>query len=131
MPSGSSGVAEIEVHLRSEAEELDRLEALANLLDSRFVIPGTDVRFGLDSVLGLVPVLGDAIAAIVSLYIVTRLADLGVSRWVRARMLVNVLLDFGVGSVPVVGDILDVAYKVNMRNIALARRNLGKNKRRR
>ncbi len=128
MLSGSSGAAEIEVHSRSEAEELDRLEALANLLDSRFVIPGTDVRFGLDSVLGLVPVLGDAIAAIISLYIVTRLADLGVSRWVRARMLMNVLLDFGVGSVPVVGDILDVAYKVNMRNIALARRSFQRRK---
>ncbi len=121
----------VEIHTRSEAEELDRLEALANLLDSRFVIPGTDVRFGLDPLLGLVPVLGDAIAAIISLYIGMRLADLGVSRWGRARMLANVLLDFGVGSVPVVGDILDVAYKVNMRNIALARRNLGKKKRRR
>lgn len=115
----------LEILSRNEAEELERLERLAELLDSRFRVPGTDMRFGLDPLLGLVPVLGDAVAAIISIFIVLRLANLGVSRFTQARMLLNIVLDFGIGSVPVIGDILDVAYKVNIKNIALARRNLG------
>ncbi|MBI1329239.1 MAG: DUF4112 domain-containing protein [Alphaproteobacteria bacterium] len=115
----------LEILSRNEVEELERLERLAELLDSRFRVPGTDMRFGLDPLLGLVPVLGDAVAAIISIFIVLRLANLGVSRFTQARMLLNIVLDFGIGSVPVIGDILDVAYKVNIKNIALARRNLG------
>lgn len=107
-------------------DELARLEAFANLLDSQFRIPGTNVRFGLDPLIGLVPVAGDAIGAIVSLYIVSRLAKLELSHWVKLRMIWNILLDFTAGSVPLAGDAFDVAFKVNKKNVALARKALAR-----
>lgn len=105
--------------------ELDRLEALANMLDSWVAIPGTDVRIGLDPIVGLVPGVGDAIMLVASLYIVERLSRLGLSRWTRTKMVGNVLIDFLIGTVPVIGDIFDVAFKANVANVALARRSLG------
>jgi hypothetical protein len=110
----------------NEADVLARMEWLANLMDSRLRIPGTNVRFGLDPIFGLVPVLGDAFAALFSLYIVVNLADLGLPLWTKLRMLWNVFFDFATGSVPVAGDILDVFVKCNNRNVALARRALQK-----
>ena len=115
-----------EVLTATEADVLARLEWLADLMDSKFRIPGTNIRFGLDPVFGLVPVLGDAFAALFSLYIVVNLADLGLPLWTKLRMLWNVLFDFVIGSVPVAGDILDVMIKCNNRNVALARRALQK-----
>lgn len=106
--------------------ELARLEALADLLDSRFRIPGTQVRFGLDPVLGLVPGIGDLLSAAISLYIAAKLADLGVSRWVQACMLWNIALDTVIGIVPVLGDVFDVGFKANKKNAALARHALQK-----
>jgi hypothetical protein len=109
---------------RTVADEIARLEWLADLLDSRFRIPGTQIRFGLDPLVGLVPVAGDFIGLLVSLYIVVELADLGLPLFTKLRMLTNILLDFFVGSVPLVGDVLDVAIRVNKKNLALARRAL-------
>ena len=107
-------------------QELEQIERLADLLDSRFTIPGTNVRFGLDSLVGLLPAVGDAVGLFASLYIVQRLTDLGVSKWVRRRMLANVVADSAVGLVPLAGDVFDLAFKANRRNIALARRHLEK-----
>ncbi len=112
-------------------DELARLEWLADLLDSRFRIPGTDIRIGLDPLIGLVPVAGDAIGAIVSLYIVARLSKLGLSHWTKLRMVMNIAVDFFAGSVPVAGDAFDVAFKANRKNVALARRALSREKARR
>lgn len=112
-------------------DELARLEWLADFLDSRFRIPGTDIRFGIDPLIGLVPVAGDAIGAIASLYIVMRLSRLELSHWTKLRMLMNIAVDFFVGSVPVAGDAFDVAFKANKKNVALARRALGRTRRRR
>ena len=110
----------------SADEQLAQLEWLADLLDSRFVIPGTNVRFGLDGVIGLIPVAGDIISALISFYLISRAAELGLSPWVKTRMVWNVALDTVVGAVPILGDMFDVSFKSNRRNIALAKRYLAK-----
>lgn len=120
MPSGSSHGAEPVKH----EDELNRLEQIARLLDARFVIPFTGIRFGLDGLLGLVPVVGDTAALVPSLYVIHRAHRLGVRRSVLARMLTNTLADYAVGTVPIVGDIFDVTFKANRKNVALLREEL-------
>ncbi|MBS0272926.1 MAG: DUF4112 domain-containing protein, partial [Proteobacteria bacterium] len=110
----------------SADEQLAQLEWLADLLDSRFILPGTDIRFGLDGVIGLVPVVGDIISALISFYLISRASELGLSPWVKTRMVWNVALDTVVGAIPILGDAFDVSFKSNRRNIALARRYLVK-----
>jgi hypothetical protein len=97
------------------------LDGLARLLDSRWRIPGTSIRLGVDALAGLLPIVGDAAAGLVSAYIVIRAKDYGASRGVLARMFANVVLDTAVGSVPVIGTIFDVFYKSNNRNINMLR----------
>ncbi|WP_244497698.1 DUF4112 domain-containing protein [Mesorhizobium sp. Root695] len=120
---GISGLGFRDAEAASAVAELDLLAAL---LDSRWRIPGTSIRFGLDAVVGLVPVLGDAATGIVSAYIVLRARSCGAGNILVARMLGNVLLDTVVGSTPVLGSIFDVYFKANNRNITLLRRHLGK-----
>lgn len=115
----------IDIVLDKDAE-LARIERFAQLLDSEFVIPGTEVRFGLDSLIGLIPGIGDAIGLIASFYIVHRLKKLDLPRWTRIRMVWNVVIDALAGIFPLVGDIFDVAFKANVKNIDLARRALKK-----
>lgn len=98
---------------------VQRIRALARLLDSTWTVPGTQFRFGLDAVVGLIPGIGDAAGMILSSYIVWEARRLGVSRWVLARMMANVGIDTLVGAVPALGDIFDAAFKGNMRNIRL------------
>ena len=127
MPSGSSTRVEIiPPGALSVDQQLAHLDFLADLLDSRFVIPGTDIRFGLDGVIGLIPGIGDVISALISLYLINQASKLGLSRWVKARMLWNVFLDTTVGAIPIAGDAFDVAFKSNRRNIALVRKALGR-----
>jgi hypothetical protein len=109
--------------------ELRRLEWLADLLDSRFRIPGTEIRIGLDPLIGLVPAVGDGASLLVSAYLVLRARRLGLPRRVLARMVLNLAIDGLVGTVPVLGDIFDIGFKANRRNIALVRRFLtGRNR---
>lgn len=96
-----------------------RVRALARLMDSAVRVPGTNVRLGLDAVLGLVPGAGDLATAAASVYIVTSAARLGVPRSVLVRMLVNVGADVAIGSIPLLGDLFDVAWRANTRNAAL------------
>jgi Domain of unknown function (DUF4112) len=105
-------------------QSLARLEALARLMDSAFVIPGTSIRMGLDGLIGLVPVAGDLIAGLVSSYLIWEARQLGASRWVIGRMMANTALDTLVGAVPVVGDAFDVLFRANLKNMALLRRHL-------
>lgn len=110
----------------SRSEELADLEWLVDLMDFRFQIPGLRVRVGLDALLGLVPGLGDALSAVVSAYIYQRLQKQNLPWHVQARMVGNILLDFATGAIPIVGDLVDVGFKANRRNLALARRHLAK-----
>jgi hypothetical protein len=108
----------------SRAQRIARIEALAQLLDTAFVVPGTNVRFGLDALIGLVPGIGDAITTFLSLYIVGEARALGVPPLLIGRMLANVALDGIVGAVPLFGDAFDVAFRANRRNMALLREHL-------
>ncbi|MFN2458406.1 MAG: DUF4112 domain-containing protein [Chitinophagaceae bacterium] len=98
---------------------LKDMDYLAKLMDSRFRIPGTNIRFGLDSLIGLIPGAGDLSTFAVSGYMLWIMAKNGASGFVLARMVMNVLVDAIVGMVPVLGDIFDVAFKANMRNMKL------------
>jgi len=109
---------------QSRAERIARLDALANLLDTAFVVPGTNIRFGVDALIGLVPGVGDAVTTLMSLYIVREARELGAPRRLIARMLVNVALDGMVGAVPFLGDAFDVMWRANRRNMALLRNHL-------
>ena len=98
------------------------LENVAWLMDRAFVLPGTNVRFGVDAILGLLPGLGDvATGAIQSAVVLAMMLHYRVPRPVVARMAANVLLDVGVGTIPLVGDVFDVFFKANTRNLALLR----------
>lgn len=108
----------------SRVPPVTELEFVARLMDSVFQIPGLRVRFGLDSLLGLVPGLGDAVTSVVSLYILQAAQRSGVSRISMTRMAVNTAVDFAVGSIPVVGDIFDVYWKANQSNVELLKRHL-------
>jgi len=99
--------------------QLERLRTVSRLLDSAFVIPGTRYRFGFDALIGLVPGLGDGASAIFSGYIILQASRLGAPKSVVTRMIGNVALDTLIGWVPVLGDLFDVAWKSNLRNIAL------------
>ena len=119
-PAGISGRG-----FRAQTSDvIAELDLLAALLDYRWRIPGTSIRFGLDALVGLVPVLGDAATGVVSAYIVLRARSCGAGKGLIARMLGNVLLDTVVGSVPVLGSIFDVYFKANNRNVSLLRRHL-------
>jgi hypothetical protein len=115
---------------QSRAERIARLDTLANLLDTAFIVPGTSIRFGFDAIVGLVPGIGDAITTMVSLYIVREARALGAPRHLIARMLVNVALDGVIGAVPLLGDAFDVMWRANRRNVALLRTHLDREARR-
>ena len=104
--------------------QVEHLRVLSRLLDSAFVIPGTRYRFGLDALIGLVPGLGDAVSAVFSSYLVLQASRLGAPRSVLTRMIANIALDTLVGWVPILGDLFDVAWKSNVRNMALLEEHL-------
>jgi hypothetical protein len=108
----------------SHEERLEQVRWLAGLMDDRYVVPGTRVRFGWDSILGLFPGLGDALTSIISLLIVHHAWQTGASPFTLARMIGNVAADFLLGSIPFVGDLLDVAFKANRRNARLLEQHL-------
>jgi hypothetical protein len=99
-----------------------RLDLLAKLLDVAFIMPGTNIRYGIDGLIGLIPIVGDLITTAISLWIVREARDLGAPWHVTARMLGNVALDGIVGMVPIVGDAFDVMFRANIRNMRLLRR---------
>jgi hypothetical protein len=97
-------------------------DVLVSLLDDRFRIPGTDFRFGIDPIIGLLfPGVGDAVTGIGSIGLLTLALRRGVPRVILGRMLFNILVDVILGAAPVIGDIFDAAWKSNRRNLALIR----------
>ena len=108
----------------SHEQRLAQVKWLANLLDDAFRIPGTPVRFGWDSVLGLFPGLGDVLTSGLSLLIVHHAWQTGASKLTLARMLGNVGVDFVVGAIPLLGDMFDVVWKANRKNARLLEQHL-------
>lgn len=106
------------------ATKIAWLRRLAWMLDGALRVPGTRIRFGLNAAIGLAPGVGDALLAIVSLYIVWEGWRLGVPRAAVMRMLGNVAVEAVIGSVPVLGDLFDVAFRANLRNLAIIERHL-------
>jgi hypothetical protein len=100
------------------SRRLARMRFLSRLLDNSILLPG-GYRIGIDPLIGLVPAVGDFLAATLSLWLIYDAARLGISKRTLARMGLNVLLDTTAGSVPVVGDVMDAVWKANARNMAL------------
>ena len=98
---------------------IERLEALARLLDTRFTLPGTGVRFGLDGLLGLIPGVGDTVTGLISAYLIAEAAKMGARKRTILRMAWNAGLDMVLGAIPVVGDLFDFAFKANRKNVGL------------
>ena len=111
---------------RDPASVRRRIEAMEGLLERAFAVPGTNFRFGMDSVVGLVPVLGDVITAAMGAWLVWEARNLGMSKFHIARMTGNVAFDTAVGFVPFLGDAFDFLFKSNTRNLRIVRRWLDK-----
>ena len=103
-----------------------RVEALEKLLERAFHIPGTKIPFGLDSIIGLVPVLGDLITAAMGAYIVWEARNLGMSKWQLIRMTANVGIDTAIGAIPLVGDAFDLVWRSNTKNLRIIKKHLDK-----
>ena len=105
----------------SKRAALDRLDMLARLFDTAFILPGTNVRFGIEAIMRLVPGIGDAAASALSCYLLYEARRLGVPTRIFVRMLLNVVIEGTVGAVPIAGDAFDVAFRANRRNVRLLR----------
>ncbi|WP_055083041.1 DUF4112 domain-containing protein [Jannaschia donghaensis] len=106
---------------REIAARLDRLDRLANNMDSRYRIPLTRIRFGWDAILGLVPGIGDVAALAPAGYILLEAHRMGAPTPVKAKMTANTGVDWLIGTIPIIGDIFDIGLRANRRNVALLR----------
>ena len=103
---------------------LAEVETIAWLLDNSIPVPGTGRRFGIDALIGFVPVVGDVVSGGIGLFVVWRASRFGLPRVVVARMLVNSVIDIAIGAIPLIGDAFDLWFKANTRNLAIVRRHL-------
>lgn len=109
---------------RDPAAVRRRVEAMEQLLERSFVIPGTKMPVGLDAVIGLIPIVGDLVTMVMGAYIVWEARNLGMSRFHLLRMAANVGIDTLLGAIPVIGDAFDFFWRSNSRNLRLIRRHL-------
>lgn len=103
-----------------------RIEAMEQLLEGMFVLPGTNRRVGLDSIVGLIPVIGDIATAAMGAWIVWEARNLGMSKWQITRMAGNVGVDTVIGAIPFLGDAFDFFFKSNTKNLKIIRKHLDK-----
>ncbi len=103
-----------------------RIEAMEQLLENSFTLPGVNYRVGLDSIVGLVPVVGDFITAVMGMWLVWEARNLGLPKWKLWRMTGNVAFDTAVGAIPVVGDAFDFLFRSNTKNLKVIKRHLDK-----
>jgi Domain of unknown function (DUF4112) len=122
MPDYSSQSAHIDPD--AKAPTLRRLRHLSRVLDKAVTIPGTEISVGLDPLLGLIPVGGDVLTLVFSGYIILEAAKLGASKATLGRMILNLIIDSLIGSLPVAGDLFDFAWKSNEYNIKLLEEHL-------
>ena len=118
--------ANMALDTRDPAKIRQRIEMLELLLERSFVIPGVRMPIGLDSIVGLVPVIGDFITAAMDAYIVWEARNLGVPKWKLWRMGGNILFDTAIGAIPVAGDAFDFLFRSNSRNLKIIKRHLDK-----
>ena len=107
-----------------QISKLSKLRRVSRLLDNAITIPGTKISFGLDPIMGLLPGGGDTITGGIAAYIVVEAARMGVPREILYKMVTNIAIDSFVGTVPVVGDLFDVGWKANVKNIELLEKHL-------
>jgi len=107
-----------------QISKLGKLRRVSKLLDNAITIPGTKISFGLDPILGLLPGGGDTVTGGISAYIVVEAARMGIPREILYKMVSNILIDSFAGTVPVVGDLFDVGWKSNVKNIELLEKHL-------
>lgn len=107
-----------------QISKISKLRRISRLLDSAISIPGTKISFGLDPILGMLPGGGDALTGGISAYIVIEAAKMGISRDIILKMVGNILIDSFAGTVPVVGDLFDVGWKSNVKNLELLEKHL-------
>lgn len=106
----------------SEKELVDvvsRLEKFANLTDAKYKVPMTNIRFGIDSIIGLIPIVGELAGVIMSLYLLSEARKVKAPLSLKLKMIGNMGIDFGIGLIPIVGDLADVGFKSNIRNVKL------------
>lgn len=99
-----------------------RIGRVTRVLDELVSVPGTPIKVGLDPLIGLIPVAGDALAALVGSWVILEASRFGIPRVVLGRMIVNLAVDLGIGAIPLLGDIYDVAFRSNRRNLDLFRK---------
>lgn len=109
---------------RQPAAIRQRVEMMERLLEGAFTIPGTQKKAGLDAVIGLIPGIGDAISAALGAYLLWEARNLGMSKWQLWRMAGNLGVDTAIGAVPLVGDLFDLVYRSNSRNLRIIRAHL-------
>jgi hypothetical protein len=112
---------------RDPASVRRRLEAMEGLLERALVVPGTNYRIGADSIVGLIPVVGDLIAAAMGAWLIWEAKNLGMSRFQRWRMAGNIAVDTAIGAVPLIGDAFDLVFRSNTRNLRIIKRWLDRN----
>ncbi len=100
-------------------KDIEALNKLSSIMDRAFTIPGTNIHIGVDSILGLIPGIGDTLSAAVSGYIYTFAKKVGVPWYKRLRMIWNIFIDWFIGLIPLIGDIFDIGFKANTRNVAI------------
>jgi hypothetical protein len=111
---------------RDAASVRQRIEAVERLLERSFTLPGTSQPLGLDAIIGLVPVAGDAVGALMGFYLVWEARNLNMSKWQMTRMMGNVGLDAAIGAIPFAGVVADFFYRSNSRNLKIIKKHLDK-----
>lgn len=127
MSASTCATTSVRFDERQLAATLARIRAVTALMDSRFALPGTNFRFGLDAIIGLVPVIGDVAGQLVSVYLITEARRIGAPSHLIVRMIANTMLDAALGSIPLAGDVFDALFKTNVRNLALLNEHLERN----
>ena len=108
------------------SDGLRRMELIADLLDNALVIPFTKQRIGIDAIIGLIPGIGDVVTTILSTYVIWEARNLGASRLAVGRMVSNLAIHAAIGTLPIVGDLFDAFFRVNQRNLLIAREDLAR-----
>lgn len=108
--------------------DLQRMEKIAEWMDNKFLIPGTSIRFGLDSLLGLLPGLGDTSTLLVTLYLLETAKHHNLPQHIKSKIYLNALIDWFIGLVPILGDVFDIGWKANLRSVALIRDHMSERK---